>query len=369
MPRKTFFQIKKVESVKNAQSIKNLISQGETELALRELQELTNTSPFQNDVALLSARFQKVQKNILLGTASEDSSKLEINQINLAILQLLDSLGSYQSEVNLSAGSGTKTLHKWIIWSVLLGVLLFFTVYLYKNNKGTSAQTYEFQYVQQGFPEQVLSKIDSLQKAGEMIRHIGLHPESQSWILLYGRNKFIHNGNLPRGLIKKLSEFKDVNDALLRGVYLGEGSNYLAWLDLNGYWYDFPENAPYQRALIDSLELYFHQNRKIRDISLSTDGSWVILWGQTGYTCHWESDSEFSLRLKDFTETRHVKVKQFFFSKDMDTEWIFLFDQNGFEAGVIDEKMRKTLIRLQMEKREILKLFMRGSTEWIILYK
>lgn len=74
--------------------LKNLISQGETELTIKTLLEFVDKyyTRFASEVILISNRYSQISKELRLGTIPRSDYSLEINSINFGLLQIIDSI-------------------------------------------------------------------------------------------------------------------------------------------------------------------------------------------------------------------------------------------------------------------------------------
>ncbi len=341
-------------------SIKQLIANGDTEAAFRRLLELARGKSAENEALLLAARFQKYQQNQRLGTAGEEESRQELNRINLALLQLSDTLpGSPEALPDLEV-SGVSRQWYWLALA-LAGVVAL--AWYFSQRRPAQEAIYQFQYKQHGIPTEVLVKIDSLQKAGQLVRELSFGPNAE-WAIFYGRNHCIHNGELPQGLIRQLDTLKHY-DGELKGLYLGANSEALLRFNRNDFWHtNPPRDMP--RRLVDSLYLYYHQNRAIKDVGIGPDYSWVILWDQTGFTYEGVHDSLAAyIRRTSFDFGQPFKGITF----SNDGGWVLLYGYNGYWQGFVDAGLPKTMDEVRKEQREILNVFMRRGDEWIVLYR
>ncbi|MFN8303213.1 MAG: hypothetical protein U0U46_12020 [Saprospiraceae bacterium] len=197
------------------QQIKQWIAAGDTESALRELLVEARGSAAENEIMLLAARFEKYRQTVRLGIVSEEENRHELNRINFALLQLADTLAAPLE--NKPAQQRRKRY--WL----LLPLAVVVTLAWYFVQKRTDAVVYQFYYKQHGIPTDVLLKLDSLQKTGQMIRDVSFGVRGE-WVILYGRNRFLHSGNLPQLLLEKMDTLRRFHDAEFKGLYLGANS-------------------------------------------------------------------------------------------------------------------------------------------------
>ena len=75
------------------QDLRNLISAAKTGKAIEALQQWNITdSDIQNDIAMLSSRFSKCEREKNLGIVAPNEASIELNKINMALLSLIDGL-------------------------------------------------------------------------------------------------------------------------------------------------------------------------------------------------------------------------------------------------------------------------------------
>lgn len=342
-------------------TIKQWIAEGNTETAVQQLLEAAKGTTSENEAMLLAARFQKYQRDVRMGTAGEEENRQELNRINFALLQLSDALA--ENEGAQPSLPSTQPALAWYWWLILLlaasGLIGYFI-----QKKAGKEPAYQFQYKQKDIPADVLNKIDSLQKAGQLVREISFGPGGQ-WAVFYGRNRFVTSGNLPRELMLKIDTFGRIRDEELKGLYLGANSEALLWFNRNLFWHtayrDIPKNC------LDSLGLCHRLDREIRDVAIDpATTSWVILWDRAGFTCENVHDSLFA-HLNRTCRDYNLPFKSIAFSND--GGWVLLFDYNNYWYGFIDKDLIDALAEIRKNRREMLGVYMLTGDKWVVLYR
>ena len=341
------------------QQIKQWIAEGDTGAALRQLLSDARGTAAENELLLLAARFQKYEQTVRLGTASEEENRQELNRINFALLQLADTFAEW------SVQKVTRPARKWYWLLAPLAVALALLWYFAQKRPGAPSEgvVYQFRYKQHGIPSDVLHQIDSLQKAGQMLRDLSLGPRGE-WAVLYGRNRFLHNGSLSNLLLRQMDTLQRLHDAEFKGLYLGANSEALLRFNRNEFWFSEQHGLP--SSLIDTLFLCYRLDREIRDAAVAPDGSWVVLWNQAGFTCENVHDSLYTyLRRSSMEYNRPLKGITF----STDGGWVLLYDFNNYWFGFVDPALTEALAELRQNRQEILDVFMRRGDEWLVLYR
>jgi len=112
----------------NKEKIKDLISEGLTEKSLDVLHDTVNkTNAFYNEITILKARFNQLNKENRLGVIDSDSFKIEQNKINLSILELLPKLEKVN---NTHKNSKLKTYIYYFIVAFGLVILILMGQYI-----------------------------------------------------------------------------------------------------------------------------------------------------------------------------------------------------------------------------------------------
>lgn len=342
-------------------TIKQWIAEGNTETAVQQLLEAAKGTTSENEVMLLAARFQKYQRDVRLGTAGEEEYRQELNRINFALLQLSDALA--ENEDAQPSHPSTQPALAWYWWLILLLAAAGLAWYFIQK-KAEKAPVYQFQYKQKDIPADVLNKIDSLQKAGQLLRDISFGPGGQ-WAIFYGRNRFITSGNLPRELMSKIDTFGRIRDEELKGLYLGANSEALLWFNRNFFWHTAYREIP--KNCLDSLGLCHRLDREIRDVAIDpVSNSWVILWDLNGYTYSNIHDT-LLVHLKRSSIENNGLLKSIEFSND--GGWILLSDYNNYWYGFVDNDLITALMEVQKNQRELLGVYMLTGNKWILLYR
>lgn len=339
------------------QTIKQWIAEGNTEAAVKQLLVIARGTAVEKEALILAGRFQKIRQEQNLGIADTDEGRKEISRIHLALLQALE-------ELEKPAPASTAVAQPRRLWQVLvLLALAGGAAAWYFLSYRQPAAVYPFQYRQHGIPTDLLARIDSVQQNGQTVKYLAFDP-SGDWVMLYGRNRYEHNGALPAYLLRQLDTLQRY-DAELKGLALGADSDVLLWFDKNDFWHsDPPRHLP--PDLLDSLYLYHRQNRDIKDVGIAPGGGWVILWGRSGYTWAGVHDT-LRAHLAQATRTNDALLKQIAFSSN--GSWLLLTGQNGYRFGYIDTDLLKTLQELARDRREIIRVFMPRPGAWVVFYR
>ena len=80
-----------VEHEELKQQVKKLIMAGKTDKAL-EILNKTQLSSLDKELIMLNSRFNKVKQNQTFGTMNDEDAQTELNQISLALLELVDKI-------------------------------------------------------------------------------------------------------------------------------------------------------------------------------------------------------------------------------------------------------------------------------------
>jgi hypothetical protein len=80
------------------QTIQNLIANDKLDKAIKLLMELTESSPFLNELLHQSGRYSELKKQIRTGVIADESASVVKNQIRAGLLAVLSKMMTYSTE-------------------------------------------------------------------------------------------------------------------------------------------------------------------------------------------------------------------------------------------------------------------------------
>lgn len=349
--------------------IKSLISENQTEEALIKLKRAFAGKPGEKDLILISNRFNSIERQIAIATISHDNATIEINKINAALLDFLDTpeLETTATRTVKGTGSGEKKGTSWWIWIIFIffsGVIAFYLITSEENGNGSDKNgsdkqdntTYYFSYFSENVPSDLKDIIESLRTQNYAVKNVSVSP-SNGWVVLYGRNATYYKG-ISQEAVTKLQELADADDEI-RQVVLGPNSQYLITGNKNGWQSGMPQD------MMDKLWALHYQGISARQVELGPNLAWLIIGTNNDF---WYNGMPLQLINKlNEVKTRGNIIKHVDIGPSW--QWVVLEGTNGYWLSPsYSQTLLDKLKELHDTNREIKSVSLLDNGGWILFY-